>query len=101
MRLAMTRSLMTVSRLLMVEWPGLRCSWWRTALDRTASVGQNKEIVHRNRCGDQRLVGEVGHEGFQSGAVGLDSIRPRIAVEELVDFVDVPHQKRRHVAQRA
>src|SRR5215469_18197355 len=66
-----------------------------------ALVGWNEEIIHRNRRCDQRLIGEIGDEGLKRGAVGLNPVRPRVAVEQLVNFIDVAHEEWRHVAQRA
>src|SRR6266478_3884551 len=64
-------------------------------------VGWNEEIIHRNGRRDQRLIGEIGDEGFERGTVGLNPVRPRVAVEQLVNFIDIAHEERRHVAQRA
>src|SRR5262249_6199828 len=63
--------------------------------------GWNEEIIHRNGRGDQRLIGKIGDEGFERGAVGLETVRPRVAIEQLVNFIDVAHEERRHVAQCA
>ena len=61
-------------------------------------VGWNEEIIHRNGRSDQRLINEIGDEGFQRRPVGFDAVWPRIAIEQLVNLVDVAHQERRHVA---
>ena len=34
-------------------------------------------------------------------SIGLEAVGPRVAVEDFVDLVDVTHQERRHVAERA
>src|SRR5262249_10557198 len=64
-------------------------------------VGRNEEIIHRNGRGDQRLIGEIGDEGFERRPVGFKPVRPWVAIEQLVNFIDVAHEERRHVAQRA
>src|SRR5437867_2140710 len=64
-------------------------------------MGWNEEIIHRNGRADQRLVDEIGDEGFQGRPVGLYAVWPGVAVEQLVNLVDVAHQEWRHVAQCA
>src|SRR5271154_2825254 len=91
MRLATTRSRSRSSSWLMSAVP----SSWRLA------VGRHEQIVDLHRRGNEAQILLVGDERLQRRPAGLDAVRPRIAVKNFPDVVDLAHQERRHVTDRA
>src|SRR5262249_57488988 len=103
MRLAMTRSWMTVSTLLMMmvirgeggtdartlcrqhdPWVQPEGRLFRkpasTFRDHDLAVGGNEEVVHRHRRGDQVLVGQILHHPLHRRPVRLAAVGPPLAL---------------------
>src|ERR1700694_3070081 len=105
MRLAITRSWISVSMLLLVL--GVRTSGMREAqLEATVrlsflAVDRREQLLQGRLVVGQVLILQIGDERVEGRPVGLDAVGPRIAAEIFVNLVDVAGQPRQHVAQRA
>jgi hypothetical protein len=49
----------------------------------------HEERLDRHRLGDEVLGDHIAHERFEGRAVGLDAVGPGIAVEDLIDLLEV------------
>src|SRR6266702_2453468 len=103
MRLAITRSWIRLSMVLMVwwsEWEGtIRTRQETTTRSLLQAVDRREQLFQRHRLRNQMLVGEIGNQRFEGRAVLLDPIGPGIAAEKLEYLIDVAGQPRHHVAQ--
>src|ERR1039458_5709808 len=63
------------------------------------SLYGNKEILQWEHRLEHRLLDQELHEGFERSSVRLDPVGPRVALEHVVDLVQVSGKPGQHVAK--